>query len=129
LRFTQLDAHGGGYRYALNDPVNVIDPTGYDGEDLFIALVALLQPELGAALVVVREIQKLEYTANAPGSEGGAEGSGGTDRAGDGSNDTSNDTSNDKKNEVAPAIPQPDQTPKKLVTCHKRGNKYICGPD
>jgi RHS repeat-associated protein len=31
-RFTQLDALGDGYRYALNDPVNIVDPSGYCGE-------------------------------------------------------------------------------------------------
>jgi RHS repeat-associated protein len=33
-RFTQLDALGGGYPYALNDPVNLTDPTGYDPGDI-----------------------------------------------------------------------------------------------
>jgi RHS repeat-associated protein len=32
-RFTQPDPLGGGYQYVLNNPVNLVDPSGYCGEE------------------------------------------------------------------------------------------------
>jgi uncharacterized protein RhaS with RHS repeats len=41
-RFTQTDPLGGGYRYVQNNPVDLIDPSGYGGfTDLFTGLYSL----------------------------------------------------------------------------------------